>query len=456
MLIRNTCGWFVGLLITITLVGTCDCWHFTWKENVSQCSTTCGYGTAEINYQCYSKRWRRLVDDEYCRHVVKPLQIRRPCHLKECKPTWEVGLWEDCSVNCGLGVVERSVTCVQHGNALTESASFQEVSDEVCMRFNLPKPPAERICPQQNCSHWRVSRWSFCSSSSCASSGFQHRRVRCLRKLPELKPCDALLRPKSHRICTPSRHCLGASPKIAREYVSYMEGRPMGSVGGEYNGKPTFHIGHWSRCSKTCGSEVGLRYRVVQCRRYFPQLGLTADVSEEECRREIKPRTTEICYRAGTAQCGNQIQEAMTTQKPALRYEWIETGFSTCSTSCGGGFRKNLVMCFAITDSSEIPAESFKCADKQRPMERFETCGTDLCQPEWKIIEIGQCSVTCGSGVKTQTSKCIRRQPQIEAEDEIPEFMCKMTDKPASVLPCHEKPCELMWKISEWSEVHFI
>lgn len=51
-----------------------------------------------------------VVDEKLCDNAVRPADSQ-PCHNTECSGIWVLGEWSRCSVTCGGGTQQRSVSC---------------------------------------------------------------------------------------------------------------------------------------------------------------------------------------------------------------------------------------------------------------------------------------------------------------------------------------------------------
>ncbi|GFR96321.1 A disintegrin and metalloproteinase with thrombospondin motifs 7 [Elysia marginata] len=65
----------------------------------------------------------------------------------------------------------------------------------------------------------------------------------------------------------------------------------------------------------------------------------------------------------------------------------------------------------------------------------------------WKTLEWGKCSRSCGEGVKTRETICVREKDGIQAEP----TECDVSSKPISLMECVGTTC-LRWQADAWSE----
>jgi hypothetical protein len=162
-------------------------------------------------------------------------------------------------------------------------------------------------------------------------------------------------------------------------------------------------------CPVTCG--FGTRDVGFDCTRFNPNPG-PIEISRVPLSIIPLIERTEIC----TTSVNNNVVIC-----PVIEYRWNTTEWSECSKSCNGGVRTRNSSCLeeefpinsryaALVNSTTLrPAEDTMCVMSERagprPSER-ELCETQDC-PFYQASRFGQCSVTCGGGVRTRTVECV-------------------------------------------------
>ncbi|KAM5291756.1 LOW QUALITY PROTEIN: A disintegrin and metalloproteinase with thrombospondin motifs 7 [Ctenodactylus gundi] len=222
--------------------------------------------------------------------------------------------------------------------------------------------------PNRNAS-WQVGNWSQCSTT--CGLGAVWRTVYCSSGRDE--DCAPAGRPQ------PARHC---------------HLRPCAA----------WHMGNWSKCSRSCGG--GSSVRDVQC----------VDTQDLRPLRPFhcqpwpsKPPTRRPC--------GNQ---------PCL--SWYISSWRECSEACGGGEQQRLVTC----------PEPGLCEEALRP-NATRPCNTHPCT-QWVVGPWGQCSAFCGGGIQRRLVKCVNTQTGLPEEDS---DQCGHEAWPESSRPCGTEDCEI-------------
>ncbi|KAM5291357.1 A disintegrin and metalloproteinase with thrombospondin motifs 7 isoform 3-T3 [Glossophaga mutica] len=216
---------------------------------------------------------------------------------------------------------------------------------------------------------WEVGKWSECSTT--CGLGAVWRSVRCSSGRED--DCAPAGRPQ------PARHC---------------HLRPCA----------TWHVGTWSKCSRSCGG--GFSVRDVQC----------VDT------QDLRPLRPFHCQ-AGPAQpparqpCG--VQSCLT---------WYTSSWRECSEACGGGEQQRLVTC----------PQPGLCEEALRP-NSTQPCNTHPCT-QWVVGPWSQCSLPCRGGVRRRLVKCINTQTGLPEEDS---DQCGHEPWPEGSQPCGTEDCEL-------------
>ncbi|XP_031561120.1 A disintegrin and metalloproteinase with thrombospondin motifs adt-1-like isoform X2 [Actinia tenebrosa] len=148
--------------------------------------------------------------------------------------------------------------------------------------------------------------------------------------------------------------------------------------------------GAWSICSKSCGS--GRRYRIRSCLNW----------NNLDCWKWLD---TEVCNKHNCS-----------AQDSADDGQWSEWNpWSSCSVTCGGGFKKRTRTC-----TNPAPTKEGKpCVGVSS---ETSNCGTELCSVkidgQWSNWgSWTSCPVTCGGGSQSRTRTCTNPAPANGGQD---------------------------------------
>ncbi|XP_074834446.1 A disintegrin and metalloproteinase with thrombospondin motifs 10 isoform X2 [Carettochelys insculpta] len=171
---------------------------------------------------------------------------------------------------------------------------------------------------------------------------------------------------------------------------------------------PTWVMGNWSDCSRSCNE--GVRTRSAVCRR---KISATEEktLDDGSC-TPPRPKVHESC--------NNQ------TCPP----EWAALDWSECTPSCGPGFRHRIVLCKSGDHSTTLPAT--QCPENTKPPTSMR-CNLRHCPPpRWVTGEWGECSAPCGLGQQRRSIQCLAHTGQ-------PSSDCRENLKPAGLQQCEAK-----------------
>lgn len=320
-----------------------------WRpEPWSVCSVSCGVGTRTRKLECVQELNANLtmrVADGAClqppdlRTVVtctKPACTSAPelrhMHSQHDTPRWDVGAWGPCSVTCGKGVRNRTVTCITPGKSCPM----------------LEKPESQKVCELESCasdnteqrSPWLYSDWSSKCSAECGN-GVETRQVACADG-SELF-CNPKERPETER------QCFGRGTRCD---------------------SPKWFVGPWTFCSVLCG--VGVQSREVLCVARTNEK--FAVLPTRDC-NDSRPATEQPC------------------RASACTSEWFTSGWSKCSTTCGTGVQTRLVRCILEGVGDSNCTEATKPIERQTcNLESCESGGTPPpSKPPKKAYQTSKC-----------------------------------------------------------------
>lgn len=183
--------------------------------------------------------------------------------------------------------------------------------------------------------------------------------------------------------------------------------------------------GNWQPCSASCGG--GTQTRTVMC---VDSAG--AELADSAC-TTVKPASSNTC-----------------NGQACPSYEWRVSGWSSCSSWCGGGVQTRSVKCvkrgtsravsYTNCDTTNIPATAQYCnTDVQCPLD------SDV---QWKLADWSSCSSICGGdAIRNRTVLCTNTTTGLEID---PKF-CPQDYKPETSSLCPNVTCPTYWHVEDWS-----
>ncbi|KAF7989616.1 hypothetical protein HCN44_008290 [Aphidius gifuensis] len=330
------------------------------------------------------------VPDRRCRRFEKPkIQSSTHCNDLPCPARWRADGWSECSVTCGTGVKTRKLECVQELNTkltmrVAAGACIQPPDLTTIGTCHLSPCPEVRsmILPQRDTvPRWDVGNWSPCSST--CGKGIKNRTVTCITTR---EPCSQSTKPLVDKTCdTPCNNNLPSQKN---------------------NNKSIWLYSDWSsKCMTECEHKV--ETRKIAC----------SDVSELFCDSEKKPATIKNCL--------NEKKKCHDDAK------WFTGPWSSCSTMCGEGIIRREVICIGKSSGESNILSDNNCTGPKPQAE--DTCRLSACQPEWYMSDWGECSASCGGGIKERIVKCIH--------DGVATLNCDSSTKPSDKISCNIDAC---------------
>ncbi|KAL3866429.1 hypothetical protein ACJMK2_043726 [Sinanodonta woodiana] len=290
---------------------------YSWRmAGYTDCSVTCGEGKRTSILQCIATAKNKVVEDSYCRNLIKPRDEVLSCIPRLCPASWKTDPWGKCNVTCGLGYRLRNVVCLSSGGATLD--------DREC---NSLKPETSETCDMGSCiTGWFFTEWEKTCPFECGN-GIQTRKVHCIgkaRNTVDTDSCSIQGMPSSERTCQVDKPC---------------------HVGG------TWFTGPWGQCNSTCGQAYQMR--TVVCIRKREDGSPSSVVTDNQCKSEDKPPTYMSC------------------DVEPCQPEWYMTEWSKCSVTCGAGQKTRGVRCLNANMTS-----SAGCSPNTKPVET-ESCQVD-------------------------------------------------------------------------------
>ncbi|XP_067420282.1 A disintegrin and metalloproteinase with thrombospondin motifs 20 isoform X3 [Emydura macquarii macquarii] len=461
-------------------------WHYTeWSE----CSRSCERGIRAREAFCMNNFGLRLADRE-CHDL--PRIVTQSCNEFLC-PNWATSEWSECPVTCGKGMRHRQVWC---------QLNHEKLRENFCNPNS--RPEALRSCELHECASWHVGPWGSCAVT--CGHGYQMRAVKCVTGtyrviLDDDRECNAATRPRDSQDCemppcpettklwttllpvihtgkvtqwrygswTPcsascgkgnrARYvsCRDANGGVADESLCTHLPRPA-EISNCFSPCGEWQAGNWSPCTVTCDN--GIATRQVVCVNYHQQ------IDENYCDPESRPSKEQECNMPPCLPDYRHIPKMYDhpSHYPELDYppihkghnpqdnvnqwshpsvggnQWRTGPWGACSSTCAGGFQRRVVVC-----QDEDGRSASYCDETTQPSES-RRCDSGPC-PRWNYGSWGECTHTCGDGIKTRLVIC-----QLPNGQMLNDQNCEILDKPPNMAQCNVPSCpgSVSWQREPW------
>ncbi|XP_066588315.1 thrombospondin type-1 domain-containing protein 4-like isoform X2 [Prorops nasuta] len=291
---------------------------------------------------------------------------------------------------------------------------------EDARRLEMKHPPTTVMAGDQPKSRNRKRKrrkfaWKITGLTSCSNDcggGIQTSIVKCIRE--------------SNQMAVNERRCKNAE-------------KPIGPPPIRCNDHPCdvrparWRADDWSECSVSCGT--GTRTRKLECVQEL-NAKLTMRVAAGACMQPPDLRTVEVCTKPACPNSIPELKQMPSSQEKAPK--WDVGPWSSCSTTCGQGFRFRMVTC--ITSGSSC---TFSDKPESRSYCENPPCNIGKHSP-WLVSGWSEkCSAECGEGVQTRQVACLAGN----------DLFCSANSKPETERSCFDtRNCnKTSWFLGPWS-----
>ncbi|XP_054770254.2 uncharacterized protein LOC129278063 isoform X2 [Lytechinus pictus] len=409
----------------------------------SACSVTCGTGLQTRTVYCLNEA-NRVVDEMFCSNLERPSESQS-CTLQACSITYfyEAEPFPECTLMCGNQVFTRTVSC--------RSSEGDLVSSVNCVNTGLAAPPTTFDCELEPCGNYVYSVGEYGECSATCGVGIQQRSVTCIdldndnatvanNLCSENAPTSAILCdlgecPTEYSYLTSPYSdcsCAGTQTRIV-VCITFMNGAPVPATDMDCQSagierpndsqscqvpiscNPVWRFGEWSDCSVSCGN--GVRSRVVFC---VESEQSNVIVPSTSCNATEEPASVDIC-----------------NEGDCITYTWVSENFGECSVTCGEGVRMRNVLCYAISGGTFEVVDASRCDPSLEPPSE-EICDLEECGGVFEATPWSECSVTCAQGVQTRSVSCVLTKGSGTV---IPEMECGNMTRPSETRECYLEAC---------------
>ncbi|ESP05262.1 hypothetical protein LOTGIDRAFT_152088 [Lottia gigantea] len=470
---------------------------YSWNiGGYGECSKSCLEGERLPFLDCIYSITKQTVDKIHCEGLVPPVVKPTICNDHACPPRWEVGDYGPCTVECGGGVQERPVECIE------ERSLISKVPVE-SHRCPGAIPMSKRNCNTQFCpARWMTRDWSKCSTS--CGVGIQNRRAFCVKspivgRQVTVSDTECMgPKPITSRECHLGK-CFGTEeppPIIKSENYTYVQFRRSKRVRLIVGGKvvllpgqstvikcPVKHFQRklifWSKGYKLIPMMAGRIHTTfsgnLKLRKTKPEI----DAGVYTCSAGLQSASVTIVFQSKrdafkkAREMKKILREANKKSNLVLpindeaaggqaaqdpRYNatkqliFTSGSWSPCSQTCGSGQQTREVKCTRITHKYMKMLSDRECKrwGLTKPISIQKCLVREDC-PSWEIGEWSKCNkkqcVRDGYGQKKRPLHCIHSNGTRAPLD-----VCAALERPQHKEECRSFDCYSVWRTTKWTE----
>jgi len=480
-----------------------ECVTYRWYTQTSQCSATCGKGTQTITAVCKDSN-DQIVDNTKCSSLPKPAFGQRECESgKICNSYTWYRTEGQCSITCGNGVKQVTVTCKDQNDKIVDNSLCPRLTKpsstpipcstgkECCSyKWEPAKTECSATCGQGTRTNYYTCK--DCNGIKVDDSKCAH--LPCSKLSNQIETCQTTVPCKTYSWYTTTSNCsasCGKGTKTTKSVCKDNTGAIVDDSKCASQQKPadkvescdcgvSCHSYHWvkngGQCSVTCGK--GTITSTYSCHDENNKIvadslcsGIKPAPEVEKCNAEVAcesfkwftqlsncsatcgqgtKTTTAICKNnKGEIVDNNKCDQSTKPSLPVLpceasvdciTYSWVKQK-SQCSATCGSG---TISITYVCQDSANEMVSNDKCSHLSKPADETLPCSVGGSCPTYHwVTKQGECSASCGKGTKTTSSQCRNEKNEI-----VDDTKCDSQTKPApETTECH---AEIECKSYHW------